>query len=150
MRRQPCAVFCLHSSCFAEHLLPLAAGTQLGICPSCFSSHCFFLPSFPHVSSALLSPLPSTLFFLFCVGLFLTCSYSLFSSLLPLGSVSGTVSLFFYLFTLPFPSLSLHSAHPLTHPVLSDPSSLSFCLLSSSLTHFSHQVKLGVLITFCF
>lgn len=49
----------------------------------------------------------------------------LFSSLLPLGSVSGTVSLFFYLFTLPLPSRSPHSAHPLIQPV---PSDLSSCL----------------------
>ena len=51
----------------------------------------------------------------------------LFSSLLPLGSVSGTVSFFIPLYSpvsLPFSALS----PSLLHPLLSGPPSLSFCL----------------------
>lgn len=120
-----------------------------------------FLPLFPlflssllssYISSALsvepslLSPVSPVL----CQSVSNLQLLRLFSSLLPLGSVSGTVSLFFYLFTLPFPSLFLHSALPLIQPVLSDPSSCISVCLSSLLTHFSHEVKFWVLITWPF
>lgn len=109
------------------------------------------LPIFPLFLSSLLPPTVYEPSLLNPVSPVLCQSVSnlqllrLFSSLLPLGSVSGTVSLFFYLFTVPLPSLSLHPAHPLIQPVLSELSSLSFCQ-SSLLTHFSHEVKFRVLI----
>lgn len=107
-----------------------SAGTRIPVCPSFFSSRCSFLPAPCAVRAS--SSQPSS-----CQSVSNLQLLRLFSSLLPLGSVSGTVSLFFYLFTLPFPSLSLHPAHPLTQPVLSDLPSPSLCL--SVLTHFFHK-----------
>lgn len=120
--------------------------TQLIFCWANFTINCrhmviclSFLPLFPlflssllssYISSALsvepslLSPVSPVL----CQSVSNLQLLRLFSSLLPLGSVSGTVSLFFYLFTLPFPSLFLHSALP-THLTCSVWSIiLSFCL----------------------
>lgn len=113
--------------------------------PSGVFPPCSFLPSsLPFIFCTVWKPLLSPVSPVLCQFVSNLQLLRLFSSLLPLGSVSGTVFFFFLsLFTLPFPPFlciqHIHSAS------LSHPSVIPVCL--SLLTHLSHTVKFWVLIT---
>ena len=103
-----------HSSSFAERISPLIAGTRLFV----FLASPPTVPFFPpppiyllHYEPSLLSPVSPVL----CQSVSNLQLLRLFSSLLPLGFVSGTVSLFFLPLyspvSLPFSAFST-SAHP--------------------------------------
>lgn len=112
------------------------------------SSHCSFLPpSPPYIfctvcEPSLLSPVSPVL----CQSVSNLQLLRLFSSLLPLGSVSGTVSLFFF-----FPNLLILLFPPPPFSAFST-STHSACLMHQSLlpvllSHLSHVMKFWVLLS---
>lgn len=117
------------------------------VCPPRLSSRCSLRPSCPHISSALRASCAQNAFSpALCQSVSNLQLLRLFSSLLPLGSVSGTVS----------PFTSLHSCFPPFLCIQHIPSSILFCLIChpclsvcppSVLTHFAHEVKFRVFFT---
>lgn len=110
--------------------------------PSGVFPPCSFLPSsLPFIFCTVWKPLLSPVSPVLCQFVSNLQLLRLFSSLLPLGSVSGTV-FFFFLKPLysPISPLSLHSAHPLSQPV----SSICHpCLSVLAHTSFPHGEVLG-------